>query len=574
MSKPLSLRDAVRATSRPEAYLSIRTKGLLLIAGPVILQLVFVGMLFSAQRSAAEAEARAAHSGVVMQHAAALQTMVLEAVSRMRAAVITGVPAPDDRPDATAPSILAAVDDLRRLVDDNAAQARRADAARTAAVALEDWLGGQYRLLDGGGQAEAAGRVRAGEGATRLNAVREQLRALLAEEARLDEARRAALASARAEERQFLIAAFATGTLVAAFVAWIFARGIGTRLGAVSRNADRLAQGLPLEPPVAGRDEIAALDDILFDAGRRLADQSEAEALHKQQLESRASELARVNAELERTVRDNEMFVYSVSHDLRSPLVNLQGFGKELSRSCDELRLTLADPSIPKQARAEALAIVERDFLESIRFIRIAVSRAASIIDALLQLSRAGRVEYRPRDVFLSEVVSRVLDAMRTTIAERGARVLVHRLDTVHGDPTALEQIVANLVGNAVNYLDPTRPGRIDIETVPRVPAGAVGPSPERWSHEAYSILAVRDNGSGIPASHLPKIFVAFQRLEPGKAEGEGIGLTLVRRMVERHGGAIWVESTEGIGSTFFVALPVRAGVPVAEVADTAAVGG
>ena len=574
MSKPLSLRDAVRATSRPEAYLSIRTKGLLLIAGPVILQLVFVGMLFSAQRSAAEAEARAAHSGVVMQQAAALQTMVLDAVARMRAAVISGVPAPGDEPDVTAPSLTAAADDLRRIVADNPAQTRGVDAVRVATIGLEDWLRSQYGLLSEGRQAEAAGRVRAGEGATRLNAVREDLRALLAEETRLDEARRAALSGARAEERQFLIAAFATGTIVAAFVAWIFARGIGTRLAAVSRNADRLAQGLPLEPPVAGRDEIAALDDVLFDAGRRIADQTEAEAQHKQQLEARASELARVNTELARTVRDNEMFVYSVSHDLRSPLVNLQGFGKELSRSCDELVLALADRSIPKQVQAEALAIVERDFLESIRFIRIAVSRAASIIDALLQLSRAGRVEYRPRNVFLSEVVSRVLDAMRTTIAERGARVFIHHLDTVHGDPTALEQIVANLVGNAVNYLEPGRPGRIDIETVPRVPAQAVGPPPERWSHGAYSILAVRDNGSGIPASHLPKIFVAFQRLEPGKAEGEGIGLTLVRRMVERHGGAIWVDSSEGIGSTFYVALPARAGVHASEVADTAAVGG
>jgi signal transduction histidine kinase len=120
----------------------------------------------------------------------------------------------------------------------------------------------------------------------------------------------------------------------------------------------------------------------------------------------------------------------------------------------------------------------------------------------------------------------------------------VQDLPPCWGDPTAVEQIFANLIGNAVNYLNPQRPGKIEISSIAEEPG--------------LRTYYVRDNGLGIPADHLPKVFVAFQRLHPNIAEGEGIGLALVRRIVERHGGRIWVESTVGEGSTFFVALPTQ----------------
>ena len=132
----------------------------------------------------------------------------------------------------------------------------------------------------------------------------------------------------------------------------------------------------------------------------------------------------------------------------------------ELTRSCDELRVALADAPVPAEVRERTLGIVDRDVAESIRYIRTAVTRAAGIIDALLRLSRAGRVEYHVRPVELATTVATVLDAMRTTIAERGARVEVRPLGTIYGDPTAVEQIVANLLHNALSYLDASREGR------------------------------------------------------------------------------------------------------------------
>jgi signal transduction histidine kinase len=121
-------------------------------------------------------------------------------------------------------------------------------------------------------------------------------------------------------------------------------------------------------------------------------------------------------------------------------------------------------------------------------------------------------------------------------------------LPPVWGDPVALEQVFANLIGNAVNYLSPSREGRVEIGTTP-APPGV----------RSLRIFYVRDNGLGIPEIALPRLFSAFQRLHGNVAPGEGIGLALVRRVVERHGGRVWAESTEGVGTTFYVSLPEAA---------------
>jgi signal transduction histidine kinase len=128
------------------------------------------------------------------------------------------------------------------------------------------------------------------------------------------------------------------------------------------------------------------------------------------------------------------------------------------------------------------------------------------------------------------------------------------RLPPAWGDPTAVEQIFANLIGNALNYLDPKRPGVIEVGDQNH--AGGCKTPGDSAFHTYY----VKDNGLGIPDAYRPKIFQAFQRLHAQVAKGEGIGLVMVRRMVERHGGRIWLESAEGVGSTFFVTLPITAG--------------
>ena len=147
---------------------------------------------------------------------------------------------------------------------------------------------------------------------------------------------------------------------------------------------------------------------------------------------------------------------------------------------------------------------------------------------------------------------------MRGTITSRRAQVSIRELSPVWADPTAIEQIFANLIGNAVNYLDPNRPGEIEV--------GMVARNVEEM--ERPLTFYVKDNGLGIAEAYLPKVFAIFQRLHGSVAPGEGVGLALVRRMVERHGGKVWVESTQGAGSIFFLSLPAsRAFSPLAGVA-------
>jgi PAS domain S-box-containing protein len=265
------------------------------------------------------------------------------------------------------------------------------------------------------------------------------------------------------------------------------------------------------------------------------------------ELEKGVHHLGEVNRELKERTQENEAFVYSVSHDLRSPLVNLQGFSKELARAMQELRAHLVERELPQPIRDRELGILDGPMAKSIRFIQTAVTRLGNIIDALLRLSRAGRVIYQRERVDVKMIVARVIESLRGTADERGAIIQTSDLPAALGDPAALEQVFANLLGNALNYLDGQRPGRIEI--------GSLGLEED---HTAAGLRTyyIRDNGLGISETGKTKVFQPFQRLHPQAAAGEGLGLAIVQRVVERHGGSIWFESAVGQGSTFFVSLP------------------
>jgi signal transduction histidine kinase len=267
-------------------------------------------------------------------------------------------------------------------------------------------------------------------------------------------------------------------------------------------------------------DEIQRRDDRLRAANRTLG--------------LRTEELARKN-------EDVEAFVYIVSHDLRAPLVNLQGFSRELQLSCNTLAQRLASAPLPTETLAAVRDLTEVEIPSSLRFISASTAKFERLINALLQLSRSGRRELRPEALDMNALVATTLDSLQRSIEESGAEIVVEPLPAALADTTAVGQLLSNLVTNALRYLQPGRPGRIEL-----------GGGHENGANRYY----VKDNGVGIPPAAQSRLFQVFQRFRPDLAEGEGIGLATVKRIVDRHGGRIWAESTEGVGTTFFFTLP------------------
>ncbi|RDK01465.1 sensor histidine kinase [Paraburkholderia lacunae] len=522
----------------------LTTKGLLLIAIPALLELALLSGLVKAQADAAQAEQWAVHGEDVLRQTTAVLEPVLSESVRLRGAVLA-----NDARFATPVSLWMDVDrridQLAELVADNPAQVERVVQVRQTVQAYRQWSDRMQDLLRSGRRRDVVERFHDLAASDVLDRFRQQVVAFQAEERRLDTLRSNAADAARERQQMLVVAAVFGSLLFVALAVWLFTRGVRGRLALLSDNAGRLAGNEPLAPLGPGRDEIARLDLTLHETSRRLLEAERIQARFQSDLAGRARELARINETLRQQTQENEMFIYSVSHDLRAPLVNLQGFSKELTRACDELRVAVRQSSLTAETRQRIERVVDEDIGEALHYLQTAVLRASHIIDALLRLSRVGRVEYRQQKVEVRDIVPRVIDAMQASIRARRARVIVDELPAVWGDPTALEQVFANLIGNAVNYLDPSREGCIEIGTTP-APPGV----------HSLRIFYVRDNGLGIPAVALPRLFNAFQRLHGNVAAGEGIGLALVRRMVERHGGRVWAESREAEGTTFYLSLP------------------
>ena len=265
---------------------------------------------------------------------------------------------------------------------------------------------------------------------------------------------------------------------------------------------------------------------IRTDITRRKADEA--------QLQQTAADLAEKNKEM-------ETIVYTVSHDLRSPLVNVQGFGRQLSRACEKLAAAVSAAGGGAVPVAELKQPVETAIPQALRFINAGVAKMDSLLTGLLHYSRLGRVALTIRPLDMNAQLVEILAAMKFQLDEAKAEVRVAPLPACLGDAAHTGRVFANLLDNALKYRSPARPLRVAITG--RVERG-------------QAVYTVTDNGIGIAPEHQAKIFEIFHRLDPEATGGEGLGLTIAQRVLERQRGRIWVESGVESGSTFHVSLP------------------
>jgi PAS domain S-box-containing protein len=272
----------------------------------------------------------------------------------------------------------------------------------------------------------------------------------------------------------------------------------------------------------------------LLSVGRDITERKRAE----EQLQQYAADLERANADVVRASEEVKQFAYIVSHDLRVPLVNLKGFAAELRTALGVIEPAMDTllPQLDERQRQTVSLALHEDVPEAMEFIESSVNRMDQLINAILKLSRLGRRELRFEPVDVNAIVQATLDSLTYQLEEHQVAVTVGPLPQVVADRTAMEQIVGNLLGNAVKYLDQDRPGELEITA-------------ERNHHEVR--FQIRDNGRGIAAEDMDKVFAPFRRAGRHDVPGEGMGLPYVQTLVRRHGGRIWYESEPGVETTF-----------------------
>ncbi len=252
--------------------------------------------------------------------------------------------------------------------------------------------------------------------------------------------------------------------------------------------------------------------------------------------QQRRRELEALNDEM----RD---FAYAMSHDLRAPLINLDGFAQALGESFSEVD-GLLTRSANGNGAPQKWTELREEMTESLFFIRQAASKMGRLISGILKLSRLDRSSCEIGDVDLHAVVDEVINSLRHQIDQREIAITVGQLPVIRGDRLRLSQLFGNLIDNSIKYMRPEGLATIEIDC--------------RRS-DGRDIFSVRDNGIGVQAADHDKVFRIFARSGNTQAPGDGIGLSAVKKIIDQHKGKIWIDperSDLGRGTTVCFTLP------------------
>lgn len=390
--------------------------------------------------------------------------------------------------------------EIRKLTTDNAEQQRRIDAVEPIVAARLADLEQIMTFAESDRLIDAVARVRSNEGKRLMDDVRRRLGAILRVEARLLDQR-----STRARNSAYaLLGVTLVGLSLIVLIAFL-----------AYRSLRRYTQAI-----VAASDELKVLNT---DLEGRVAE--------------RTADLTAANEEIQR-------YAYIVSHDLRAPLVNVMGYTSELEQAGKIIERGVAEAEAEREVSADIVTAVREDMPEALGFIRASTEKMDRLINAILRLSREGRRNLLPETLDMTAMARNIADSVHHQTEAAGAQILVEALPSIESDRLSMEQILGNLIDNAVKYLDAGRPGEIVISGED-LPGGWV-------------VYRVADNGRGIAARDHERIFELFRRSGKQDRRGEGLGLAFVRNSVRRIGGTIDIESELGKGSTFLLKFPKR----------------
>jgi signal transduction histidine kinase len=485
---------------------------LLLAAGFLVLVAISASSVIFVDK-AREDSGLVVHTVEVENQINALLLEIRQAESAARGYLLTLGPEFLRDHEAAVTSIVPGVDKLAKLTGDNPVQAENVKKLRMAIEARLDQFTGETDLVKQHRPADAIALVREEAAGNSGGAIRDVALAMRAEEERLFTAR--------------------------------------------NMTADR-SQRIASRVTIAGSGLVIALAGIsIFLVRRSARARDEAEARLRDNninlettVDERTADLREANNEIQR-------FAYIVSHDLRSPLVNIMGFTSELEELRTDIfkriaalaRVETMAPAAPNNATDTAEPVLEgtdkqlsQDFSEALGFIKSSIAKMDRLITAILNLTREGRREFEPVRIDTRELIEGIVATVAHQAAEAEAHIRIEPLPHIISDRLALEQIFSNLIDNALKYLKQGVPG--DIFVRGRTKLG-------------FAIFEVTDNGRGIDPKDHQRIFDLFRRAGIQDQPGQGIGLAHVRALVRRLGGTMSVASELNSGSTFTITLPI-----------------
>jgi signal transduction histidine kinase len=488
-------------------------QALLLSAGLLVLVAISVASVLLVNK-ARDASGLVVHTVEVESRLSSLLLEIRRAESATRAYLLTSAPQFLAEYETAAGNILPAADQLAKLTSDNPVQVENYAKLRRA---IEQRLTEFARGIDRIKNKDVATSVTVLRNGTSTDAVR-----AIAEAGR----------DMRAEEDRL----FAMRTV----------------------DADR-TQVLASSVTIAGSGLVIALAGLsIFLVRRSSRARDEAEANLRDNnlnleatVDERTADLREANDEIQR-------FAYIVSHDLRSPLVNIMGFTSELEELRGDIfrriatlsREQFAAPSVPENATDTAEPVLEgadkqlsEDFTEALGFIKSSIGKMDRLISAILHLTREGRREFEPVWIDTRELMEGIVATVAHQAAEAQAQIRIDALPNIVSDRLALEQIFSNLIDNALKYLKTGVPGEITVRGRTKL---------------GFAIFELSDNGRGIDPKDHQRIFELFRRAGTQDKPGQGIGLAHVRALVRRLGGTMSVASELHQGSTFTITLPIK----------------